>query len=180
MSFNRSAIFFRGLLFCLLIAAAWHCKGKARQRYADITYENGEGKPRAVQLPDGSRVVMSAHAVIRISKQFNQSERDLELDGEAVFTVNGDAGKPFIVHTRNLRIQVLGTRFRVDAYGNNAGEEVELLEGKLKVIKSYHSDTDNEPEILGAGEMVMINRDIDLMEKEKLDSTEMKTLQGRW
>ncbi|HWK03964.1 MAG TPA: FecR domain-containing protein [Puia sp.] len=180
MSFTRSAIFFRGLAGCLLIAGAWHCKGPVRQPAADITYENGTGKARTVRLPDGSSVVMSARTVIRISRQFNESGRDLDLDGEALFTVGSDAGKPFIVHTRNLQIQVLGTRFRVDAYRSNAGEEVDLLEGKLKVIKSYHSDTDNEPEVIGAGEMVMINRDIDLMEKEKLDSTELKTLTGRW
>jgi transmembrane sensor len=182
MFFTRSAIFFRGLFFLLLITGSGHCKSPARQPAADITYENGTGKARTIRLPDGSSVVMSVHTVIRISRQFNQSERDLDLDGEALFTVDGDAGKPFIVHTRNLHIQVLGAgaRFRVDAFKNNAGEEADLLEGKLKVIKSYHSDTDNEPETITSGEMVMINRDIDLMEKEKLDSTELTTLKARW
>jgi transmembrane sensor len=54
------------------------------------------------------------------------------------------------------------------------------LSGKLNVKKSYHSDTDNEPEIVETGQMVMINRDIDLMEKEKLDSAELKVLQERF
>jgi transmembrane sensor len=182
MFFTRSAIFFRGYLFLLLILGAWHCKGPVRQPAADITYENGTGKARTIRLPDGSSVVMSIHTVIRISRQFNQSGRELDLDGEALFTVDGDGGKAFIVHTRNLQIEVLGagTRFRVDAFQKNAGEEADLLEGKLKVIKSYHSDTDNEPETITSGEMVMINRDIDLMEKEKLDSTELTTLKARW
>ncbi|HXO75674.1 MAG TPA: hypothetical protein VN824_10575, partial [Puia sp.] len=68
---------------------------------------------------------------------------------------------------------VLGTRFHVDAFRKNAGEQVDLLEGRLRVKKSYHSDTDNEPEVLEAGEMVMINRDIDLMEKEKMSPAEL-------
>jgi ferric-dicitrate binding protein FerR (iron transport regulator) len=124
---------------------------------------------------------MTPHTVVRISKEFNKSERDLELDGEALFTVGTDAGKPFVVHTKNLQIQVLsGGQFKVEAFEKNAGEEADLLSGKLKVKKSYHSDTDNEPEILEAGQMVMINRDIDLMEKEKLDSAELKTLQERF
>ena len=125
---------------------------------------------------------MTPHTVVRISKEFNKSERDLELDGEALFTVGSDGGKPFIVHTKNLHIQVQasGSRFKVEAFAKNAGEEADLLSGKLKVKKSYHSDTDNEPETLETGEMVMINRDIDLMEKEKLDSTELKALQERF
>jgi transmembrane sensor len=124
---------------------------------------------------------MTPHTVVRISKEFNKSERDLELDGEALFTVGSETGKPFVVHTRNLQIQVLsGSRFKVEAFTKNAGEEADLLSGKLKVKKSYHSDTDNEPETLETGQMVMINRDIDLMEKEKLDSTELKVLQERF
>ena len=189
MSFIRSAraaffsllsLFGRGLLFLLLISGTWYCKGPAAKHYADVNYENGGEGARTVTLPDGSKVVMSPHTVVRISKEFNKSERDLELDGEALFTVGSEGGKPFIVRTRNLQIQVRGadTRFKVEAFAKNAGEQVDLLSGKLKVIKSYHSDTDNEPEALGSGEMVMINRDIDLMEKEKLDSTEFRTLQA--
>jgi hypothetical protein len=46
------------------------------------------------------------------------------------------------------------------------------------VIKSYHSDSDNEPVVLHSGEMVMINTDIDLMEKEKLDSVQLSDQTG--
>jgi ferric-dicitrate binding protein FerR (iron transport regulator) len=110
---------------------------------------------------------------VTIAKGFGVSNRDLELDGEALFDVDGSAAKPFVVHTRNLEIVVLGTWFHVDAFRKNAGEQVDLLEGRLKVKKSYHSDTDNEAEVLEAGEMVMINRDIDLMEKEKMSPAEL-------
>ena len=63
-------------------------------------------------------------------------------------------------------------RFAVEAVRKQPGEEADLLDGKLRVTKSYHSDTDNEPEVLGAGDMVMINREIDLMEKEKMTGPE--------
>ena len=48
------------------------------------------------------------------------------------------------------------------------------------MVKSYHSDTDNEPEILAAGEMVMINREIDLMEKEKLSAEELEKVKAKF
>ncbi|MHA4811149.1 FecR family protein [Flavitalea flava] len=144
-------------------------------RFVMIYNNEDTGKHKNIVLPDGTTIKMSHETTIRITKAFNKTNREVQLDGEAVFSVKNQAGLPFFLYTKNLQIQVLGTRFRVDAYAKFAGEEVDVLSGKLKVRKSYHSTTDNEPELLQAGEMVMINRDIDLMEKEKVDSTELRT-----
>jgi transmembrane sensor len=162
--------------FLLLASAGCDHGGNAGKKQADgsFVYESGNEKGKKVRLPDGTDVVMNARTVIRISPQFNKGNRDVEFGGEAIFDVAGNAGKPFTVHTKNLQIWVLGTRFRIDAYPDKAGEEVDLLSGRLKVMKSYHSDTDNQPELLQTGEMVMINREIDLMEKEHFDHTEEK------
>ena len=182
----------------LLLAGAWQCKGPANpstnpdaapdagsgtRASAAIyrngaTYQNKTGRWEKFRLPDSTEVLLNDKGLLSISGGFNKSDRELQLDGEAVFDVNADAGKPFVVRTRNLQILVLGTRFRVDAHADSPGEEVDLLTGRLKVIKSYHSTTDNEPEVLQAGEMVMINRDIDLMEKETMDSTELRKVQA--
>jgi ferric-dicitrate binding protein FerR (iron transport regulator) len=183
----------------VLAAGSWDCHGRGRSAHEgrdstqggingmdrnnnhgrrlddpDIMYESGSVKGKEIRLPDGTVVVMNAGTVISISSLFNKDNRDVELGGEALFTVAANAGKPFIVHTKDLKILVLGTRFRVDAYPGKAGEEVDLLSGSLKVMKSYLSDTDNEPELLQASEMVMINREIDLMEKEHFDPSEEK------
>ena len=136
-------------------------------------YENGTGGSQRLGLPDGSRILIGPGTVIVLAKGFGKDNRGLDLDGEAMFEVKPAAAAPFIVHTGNLQIEVMGTRFRVDAVRKRAGEEVDLLEGSLRVTKSYHSDTDNEPEVLSAGEMVMINREIDLMEKEKMSAEEI-------
>jgi transmembrane sensor len=165
-------------------------------------YVNGTGKTQRVALPDGSHCLITTGTVIVLAKGFGKDNRDLDLDGEAMFEVNAGAGadagvkdgagsgsgsgagsgagRPFVVHTGNLRIEVLGTRFRVDAVRKRPGEEVDLLEGRLRVTKSYHSDTDNEPEVLSAGEMVMINREIDLMEKEKLSPDELDKVKEKF
>lgn len=168
-------------------------------------YVNNAGRPQTVNLPDGSHVVLMDGTTIVVSKGFGKGDRDVEIDGLGMFVVrpSGDTGgKPFVVHTGNLIIQVLDTagaggsagsgaggsgagaggsvagtggwdaRFAVEAVRKQPGEEADLLDGKLRVTKSYHSDTDNEPEELGAGDMVMINREIDLMEKEKMTGPE--------
>jgi transmembrane sensor len=189
MSSRRSIpVLFVNLLLTVLFLGNLRCKDPggvpagaaekdaARDPERDSAYENNTERPRTVGLPDGSRVLMGAHTLLLLSKAFDQTKRELDLDGEAVFDIVPVAGKPFIIHTRLLEIEVLGTRLRVDAHRENAGEEVDLLKGRLRVRKSYHSDTDNEPETLETGEMVMINRDIDLMEKEKLDSADWKRM----
>jgi transmembrane sensor len=141
-------------------------------------YESGTEARKEALLPDGTKLIMHAGTTLRVSDKFSRGEREVWLEGDAMFEVNAEAGKPFILHTRNLLIQVLGTKFRVDAKKDEAGEEVDLISGKLKVSKTYHSDTDNEPETIQTGEMVMINRDIDLMEKEKMNGTELKDWEG--
>jgi ferric-dicitrate binding protein FerR (iron transport regulator) len=162
------------MLLVALAAGACHDKVERGVTLGDGTqYTNNSGDSHRVKLPDGSHVVLRPGTQVTIAKGFGTRNRDLELDGEAIFEVEGNPASPFIVHTRNLEIDVLGTWFHVDAFRKNAGEQVDLLEGRLRVKKSYHSDTDNEPEVLEAGEMVMINRDIDLMEKEKMSPAEL-------
>jgi ferric-dicitrate binding protein FerR (iron transport regulator) len=138
-------------------------------------YHVGAGYPRSFRLSDGSTVLVLPNTTVATAKGFGRDNRDLDVDGEVMIEVSGAAGPPFVVHTRDLVIEVLqgGARFHVDANRARPGEETDLLEGRLRVRKSYHSDTDNEVEELGGGEMVMINRDIDLMEKEKLSPAEL-------
>jgi transmembrane sensor len=174
-----SSLSFRGLVMLALAAGACHNRVAHNISLGDGTqYTNGSADSHEVKLPDGSHVVLRPGTQVSVAKGFGVSNRDLELDGEAIFEVSGSAAKPFVVHTRNLEIVVLGTRFHVDAFRKNAGEQVDLLEGRLSVKKSYHSDTDNEREVLEAGEMVMINRDIDLMEKEKMNPAELEKVKA--
>lgn len=157
------------------------CHGGPDKNLAEGTqYHVGAGYPRRFGLPDGSEVLAMPNTTVGLAKGFGRENRDLVIEGEAVVEVTGTAAAyPFTVHTRDLVIEVLegGSRFHVAADRSKPGEEVDLLKGKLRARKSYHSSTDNEPETLVGGEMVMINQDIDLMEKEKLSSAELDKLQ---
>ncbi len=57
---------------------------------------------------------------------------------------------------------------RVAAWSKETGEQVEVLQGHVQANKSYASPY-SMPDVLVDGEMTMINRTIDLMEKEKTD-----------
>ncbi len=173
------------LFVSLLVLLHWGCRehGSQTEENGAPVYKSGSEKRMKISLPDGTELVLHAGTTIRLSKGFGVKGGELWLEGEAMFDVHGDTisemhgdeGNGFVIHTKNLRIEVqMSGRSKVDAYPDKSGEEVDLLSGKLKVTKSYHSDSDNEPELIQTGEMLMINRDIDLMEKEKMDGTEMK------
>ncbi len=165
--------------YLVLLVAAGACRGGGRANVSlgdGTRYVNNSGNAQCVNLPDGSQIKISDGTVIVLGK----GGRDVDLDGEGMFEVHASAAGPFVVTTKNLIIQALGTKFRVDAVRSRAGEEVDLLEGRLRIVKSYHSDSDNEPEQLDAGDMLMINREIDLMEKEKMNPGELEKAKGKF
>ena len=115
---------------------------------------------------------MKTGTTVLVGDGFGKSSRNLDFDGEAMFEVTTVSGKPFIIHTKALLIEVLGTRFRLYALPNQHGEEVDLLEGSLRVKKAYHSDIDYNPLVLKTGDRLMINTDIDLIQKDTMGPEE--------
>ena len=49
----------------------------------------------------------------RIPLAFGEHSREVRLSGEAYFEVTRNEDKPFVVHTKYLDIEVLGTSFNV-------------------------------------------------------------------
>ena len=100
-------------------------------QYHTLTTPRG-GQYRLV-LPDGSKVWLNAASSIRFPTAFNGKERKVELTGEAYFEVAHDAAKPFHVHVNSMDVEVLGTHFNINAYGDEEGIKTTLLEGSVKV-----------------------------------------------
>jgi len=85
-------------------------------------------------LEDGTHVWLNAASSIRFPTRFMGSERRVQLTGEAYFEVAKDAKKPFIVDiNQHTSIQVLGTRFNVNAYTDEERINTTLLEGSVAV-----------------------------------------------
>ena len=70
---------------------------------------------------------------------FDKSVRQVAVDGEAYFDVAKDKKRPFIVETGKCNMEVLGTKFNVEAYSARKIFETSLMEGKVKV-KLPHDD----------------------------------------
>lgn len=91
-----------------------------------------------ITLPDGSNIWLNAQTTIQYPVSFNKFERSIKLDGEAYFEVAKDKKRPFIVNTKECSVEVLGTKFNVDAYSSRDKFETVLMEGSVKV--SMHND----------------------------------------
>lgn len=86
-----------------------------------------------IALPDGSTVWLNANSSLRFPSQFQANKRHVELAGEGYFEITSDHNKPFIVSTKQQTIEVLGTKFNVFAYGEEALMRTTLVEGSISV-----------------------------------------------
>lgn len=113
------------------------------------------GKTQEFTLPDGTEVFLNANSTLRYAA--NETPREVWLEGEAYFQVVKQKNavtkraEDFKVHTQNLTVRVLGTRFVVDS----RKEQVVLDEGKVEV----QPRTDGQSHLsLAPGEMAVLNR----------------------
>lgn len=89
------------------------------------------GKVFNFMLDDGTQVFLNSGSTLRFPVAF-ASDRKVSLDGEAYFEVAHDARRRFIVRTKSMDIQVLGTKFNVRSYAQLPAV-TSLLEGSIQV-----------------------------------------------
>jgi len=85
-----------------------------------------------IVLPDGSKVWLNAASKLRFPSRFTGDSRKVYLDGEGYFEVVTDAKNPFIVETDVTNVQVLGTRFNLRAYRQQAAQTA-LVDGSVRL-----------------------------------------------
>lgn len=91
------------------------------------------GQRKMVRLEDGSVVHLNSGSRIRYPEHFRKSKREVELDGEAFFTVKRDTIRPFLVRSGRLVTQVLGTSFNIKYRQNTDNTAVSLSSGSVQV-----------------------------------------------
>jgi len=91
------------------------------------------GETRSVVLNDSTHVVLNAGSTLIYPKQFKADTRQVYLTGQANFDVHADAEHPFIVKTQCIDVQVLGTRFGVEAYADHDVVRTILQKGSVRV-----------------------------------------------
>lgn len=163
ISRKRSA---RGLLvlmsFILILSATLFFTLQNKERpslkpdaLSSVTTRNGSRTK--ISLPDGSQVWLNAGSKLDYNNNsFEKKTREVFLTGEAFFDVVKDAKHPFIVHTDNMQVKVLGTAFNVKAYPGEKQTETSLIRGLVEVtIPSRPS----EKYILNPNEKLILNQE---------------------
>jgi transmembrane sensor len=88
------------------------------------------GERRHVALPDGSVIDLNSRS--RVQVRYEQDRRGIELtEGEAMFSVEHDSSRPFVVEAGSGKVTVTGTRF--DVRRDLSQTRVAVEQGTVKV-----------------------------------------------
>ncbi|HLW30915.1 MAG TPA: FecR domain-containing protein [Aequorivita sp.] len=104
------------------------------------TLKNPKGRKSKVILPDGSQVNLNYESELKFPVEFAGETRRVEMIGEAYFEVVRNDSMPFIVVTRDIETEVLGTSFNIRSYGNGENTDISLVSGKVKVNRMHKGD----------------------------------------
>ncbi|SRR5690554_3425815 len=82
--------------------------------HKDVLYHTDFGERQEIILPDGSLVTMNANSKLWFQRK---NPRNVFMTGEIYFDIERkpESNEPFIVHTPDLDIHVLGTEFNVNS-----------------------------------------------------------------
>lgn len=95
-------------------------------------YKTQNGQRITVSLGDGISATLAPGSRITFTSERGSSPSRLAvLEGEAVFEVIHEAGTPFVVRTGNISTTVLGTKFSVRKYPEDAEVRVAVADGKV-------------------------------------------------
>jgi ferric-dicitrate binding protein FerR (iron transport regulator) len=118
----------------LLLAAGLGWWFGLRQPLVEVRTAYGE--TQRVTLPDGSLAVLNSNSRLAYHADWPQgSAREVDLEGEAFFAVEkrgpNHQRDRFVVHTAQVDVEVLGTKFNVDS--RRPATKVVLEEGRVKL-----------------------------------------------
>lgn len=116
-------------------------RAEVMELMADVYDEEVEvpvGEKMTLMLADGTKIVANSRTIVRYPKRFDGEYREVYVKGEAYFDVAHDEEHPFLVHSDNFRVKVLGTRFNVNNY-DASDSQVVLVQGSVE-LKTANND----------------------------------------
>lgn len=119
------------------------------------------GERAEMTLSDGTSVILAPGTTLRFSRLYGDGKREIDIDGEAVFTVIADKKTPFVVHTPQTSVTVLGTKFSIRGYSEDAESRVVVASGKVRVGSSN---------VLGAGSAITVVESGQVHLEENIDA----------
>ncbi|WP_441000334.1 FecR family protein [Fodinibius sp. SL11] len=154
--FNRiAAVFLVAAFLGILSYQSW---SQSEQKQIEpvlrqISTDNGQ---RAnLSLSDGTEVMLNADSQLELPTQFASDVREVYLKGEAYFNVSENKEKPFLVHSNQSVVRVLGTAFSVRSYPEDQQVQVIVEEGRVSFGKE--NGAEDQKAILNRNDLATFN-----------------------
>ena len=170
--FSLSALWRYAAVVAIIIAVGcisyWQGEGNVKDNFADISVEAPLGSKTKLYLPDGTLVWLNAGSRMTYSQGFGVDNRKVELEGEGYFEVKRNEKIPFFVKTKDLQLQVLGTKFNFRDYPEDHEVVVSLLEGKVGLNNLLREEKEA---VLSPDERAVLNKANGLLTVESVTAS---------
>lgn len=103
------------------------------------------GKRSMLTFNDGTQVWVNAGSRVVYPTMFNKKNREIYVDGEIFLNVTRDENCPFVVKTKKMDVEVLGTSFNITAYEKESMQRIVLVSGKVKVYDEERKTAELKP-----------------------------------
>jgi len=94
-----------------------------------------KGKRSRLTLSDGTVMHVNSGTRVIYPNEFAGNNREVYVDGEIYIEVAPDKSRPFIIKTKDVDVQVLGTKFNVMAYESESYRQIVLVSGSVQIMK---------------------------------------------
>jgi transmembrane sensor len=135
--------------------------GASSAAAAEIFYNTlttQKGNQYHLTLPDGTKVWLNASSSITYPTAFAGNQRSVTISGEAYFEVMKNQQLPFVVQQADMTVQVLGTSFDVNGYGDDSTMRTTLVEGKVRVGKAGATGAEGVASVLEPGQQAVVGK----------------------
>ena len=170
--FSLSALWRYAAVVAIIIAVGcisyWQGEVNVKDTFADISVEAPLGSKTKLYLPDGTLVWLNAGSRMTYSQGFGVDNRKVELEGEGYFEVKWNEKIPFFVKTKDLQLQVLGTKFNFRDYPEDHEVVVSLLEGKVGLNNLLREEKEA---VLSPDERAVLNKANGLLTVESVTAS---------
>ena len=92
-----------------------------------------KGERKHLKMSDGTEIWLNSESSLKVKSGYGIKHRQMELQGEAYFSVTRNEQLPLLVKAFDTEIEVLGTIFNVRAYPDEKKIATSLIEGKVKL-----------------------------------------------
>ncbi|AYL97628.1 FecR family protein [Mucilaginibacter celer] len=105
-----------------------------------VNVVNNTTQSKLVQMADGSLAVLKPGSGIKYPRSF-KAGREAFLEGEAFFEIHKNPEMPFLVHSHDMVVRVLGTSFTVRSFSIDKEFKVIVNTGKVMVYNQHEKNT---------------------------------------